>query len=164
MVEFQVSSYQPLSHVQLFATPWAAAHKASQYINNSWSLLKLMSMSVYLYAVQPSHPLSSPSSAFNYSQHQSLFQWISSSHQVAKNLTFSFSISPSNKYSGLISFRMGWLDLLEVQGTLENLLQHYSSKASILWCSAFFTVQLSHPHDYCMVEGDILIPFFFFYK
>ena len=78
-----------------------------------------------------------------------------------KYLSFSFSISPSNKYSGLISFRMGWLDLLAVQGTLENLLKHYSSKASILWCSAFFTVQLSHPHGYCMVERDILIPFFY---
>ena len=93
-------------------------------------------------AIQPSHPLLSPSPpAFNLSQHQGLFKWVSSSHQVAKlMLSFSSSISPSNEYSGLISFRMDWLDLLAVQGTLKNLLQHHSSKASILWCSAFFTV------------------------
>ena len=98
-------------------------------------------------AIQPSHPLSSPSSpAFNLSQHRGLFQWVSSSHQVAKVLEFHFSISPSNDYSGLISFRMDWLDLLAVQGTLKSLLQHLSSKASILWCSAFFLVQLSHPY------------------
>ena len=92
-------------------------------------------------AIQPSHPLLSPSSpAFNFSQHQGLFQWVSSSHQVAKVLEFSFSISPSNEYSGLISFRMHWLDLLAVQGTLKSLLQHHSSKASILQYSAFFIV------------------------
>ena len=84
-------------------------------------------------AIQPSHPLSSPSSpTFNLSQHQGLFQWVSSSHQMAKVLEFSFSISPSNEYSGLISFRIDWLDLLAVQGTLKSLLQHHSSKASIL--------------------------------
>ena len=98
-------------------------------------------------AIQPSHPLSSPSpSAFNLSQHQGLFQWVSSSHQVAKVLELQFSISPSNEYSGLISFRMDWLDLLAVQGTFKSLLQHYSSKASILWRSALFIVQLSHPY------------------
>ena len=91
----------------------------------------------------PSHSLSSPFSTFNLSQHQGLFQGVSSSHQVAK---VSFSISPSNEYSGLISFRMDWLDLLAVQGTLKCLLQHDSLKASILWCSAFFIVQLSHPY------------------
>ena len=97
-------------------------------------------------AVQPSHPLLSPSPpAFNLSQHQGLFQWVGSLHQVAKVLEFSFSISPSNEYSGLISFRMDWLDLLAVQGTLKSLLQHHSSKASILGHSAFFIVQLSHP-------------------
>ena len=96
-------------------------------------------------AIQPSHPLSSPSPpAFNLSQHQDLFQWFSSSHQVAKNWSFRFSISPYNEYSGLISFRMDWLDLLAFQGTLKSLLQHHSSKASILWHSAFFTIQLSH--------------------
>ena len=98
-------------------------------------------------AIQPSHPLSSPSLALNLSQHQGLFQWVSSSHQVAKVLEFfSFSISPSNEYSGLISFRMDWLDLLAVQGILKSLLQHHSSKASIHWCSAFFVVQLSPPY------------------
>ena len=96
-------------------------------------------------AIQPSHPLSSPP-AFNLSQHQGLFKWISSSHQVAKYWRFSFSISPSNEYSGMILFRMDWLDLLAVQGTLKSLFQHHSSKASILQCSAFFRVQLSHPY------------------
>ena len=94
-------------------------------------------------AIQPSHPLSSPSPpAFNLSQHQVLFQGVSSLHQVAKYWRFSFSISPSNEYSGLISFRMDRLDLLKVQGTLKSL-QHHSS---ILQCSAFFIVQLSHPY------------------
>ena len=98
-------------------------------------------------AIQPTHPLSHPSApAFNPAQHQSLLQWVSSSHQVAKYWSFSFSISLSNEYSGLISFRMGWLDLLTVQGTLKSLLQHHSSKASILWHSAFFMVRLSHPY------------------
>ena len=99
-------------------------------------------------AIQPSHPLSCPSPpAPNPSQHQSLFQWVNSSHEVAKPYwSFSFSISPSNEHPGLISFRMDWLDLLAVQGTLKSLLQHHSSKASILQCSAFFTVQLSHPY------------------
>ena len=96
-------------------------------------------------AIQPSHPLSSPSPpAFNLSQHQGLFKWVSFSHQVAKYWSFSLSISPSNEYSGLISFRMDWLDLLAVQGTLKSLLKHHSSKASILWCSAFFMVQFLH--------------------
>ena len=84
-------------------------------------------------AIQSSH-LSSPSPAFTLSQHQGLFQWISSAHQVTK------------EYSGLISFRIDWFDLLAVQGTLKSLLQHHSSKASILWCSDFFLVQLSHPY------------------
>ena len=98
-------------------------------------------------AIQPSHPLSSPSPpAPNPSQHQGLFQWVNSSHQVAKVLEFQLSISPSNEHPGLISFRMDWLDLFAVQGTLKSLLQHPSSKASILWCSAFFTVQLSYPY------------------
>ena len=87
-------------------------------------------------AIQSSHSLSSPSPlAFSPSQHRGLFQWVSSSHQVA-----SFSISPSSECSGLISFRMDWLDLLAVQGTLKRLLQHHSSKALILWCSLFFMV------------------------
>ena len=97
-------------------------------------------------AIQPSHPLSSPSPpAFSLSQHQGLFQWVSSSHQVAKVLELQLHVSPSNEYSGLISFRIDQLDLLAVQGTLKSL-QHHSSKASILWPSAFFTVQLSHPY------------------
>ena len=99
--------------------------------------------------IQSSHPLSSPSPpALNLSQHQGLFQWVSSSHQVArKHWNFTFSISPSNEHqAGLISFRMDWLDLLAVQETLKSLLQHHSSKASILQCSAFFIVQLSHPY------------------
>ena len=83
---------------------------------------------------------------FNLSQHQGLFKWVSSFHQVAKYWSFSFSISPSNEHPGLISFRIDWLDLLAVQGTLRSLLQHHSSKASILWCTAFFMVQLSHPY------------------
>ena len=98
-------------------------------------------------AIQPSHPLSSPSPpAPNPSQHQSLFQWVNSSHEVAKVLEFSFSITPSKEHPGLIFFRMDWLDLLAVQGTLKSLFQHHSSKAWILLRSAFFTVQLSHPY------------------
>ena len=98
-------------------------------------------------AIQLSHHLSSPSPpAFNLSQQQGLFQWVSSLHPVAKYWSFSFSISPSNDYSVLISFRMDWLDLLAVQETLKSLLQHHSSKSSILWLSAFFIVQFSHPY------------------
>ena len=90
---------------------------------------------------------SSPSPpAFNLSQHQGLFKGVSFSHQVAKIWNFSFSISPSNEYLGLISFRMDWLGLLAVQRTLKSLLQHHSSNVSVLRCSAFFTVQLSHPY------------------
>ena len=97
--------------------------------------------------IQPSHPLSSPfPPAPNPSQNQSLFHWVNSSHEVAKVLEFQFSIIPSNEHPGLISFRMDWLDLLVVQGTLKSLLQHYRVKASILRRSAFFTVQLSHPY------------------
>ena len=98
-------------------------------------------------AIQPSHPLLSPSPpAPNPSQHQSLFQWVNSSHEVPKYCSFSFSIIPSKEHSGLISFRMDWLDLLAVQGTLKCLPQQHSSKASILQCSALFTVQFSHPY------------------
>ena len=97
-------------------------------------------------AIQLSHPLLSPSSpAFNLSHHQGLFQWVSSSHQVAKVLQFQLQ-HQSFQHSGLISFRMDWLDLLVDQGTLKSLLQHHSSKASILRHSAFFTVQLSYPY------------------
>ena len=97
-------------------------------------------------AIQPSHPLSSPSlPVLNLSQHQGLFKWVSSSHQVAKIWSFVFNINPSNEHSGL-TFRMDWLDLLEVQGTLKSLLQHHSSKASILRHSVFFILQLSRPN------------------
>ena len=100
-------------------------------------------------AIQPSHPLSPASlPAFNPSQHHGLFQWSDSPHiRWPKYCSFSFSISPSNGYSGLISFRIDWLDLLAVQGTLKSFLQHHSSKASILLRSAFFMVQLLHPYN-----------------
>ena len=128
--------------------PWTAALPASLSITNSWRLLKLMSIE----SVMPSNHLiflSSPSPpAFNLSQHQGLFRWVSSSHQVAKVLESSVSvfqwISPCSEYWGLISFRMDWLDLLAVQGTLKNLLQHHSSKASIL----LYIPTLISIHDY----------------
>ena len=104
-------------------------------------------------AIQPSHPLSPPSPVLNLSQHQSLFQWVSSLHQWPKYWSFSFSISPSNEYSGLISLRFDWFDLLAVQGILKSLLQHHSLKASILQCSVFFMVQLSHP---CITTGKTI--------
>ena len=98
-------------------------------------------------AIQPSHPRSSPSPpAPNPSQHQSLFQWVNSSHEVSKVLELQLSIIPSKEIPGLISFRMDWLDLLAVQGTLKSLLQHHGTKPSILRRSAFFIVQLSHPY------------------
>ena len=105
-------------------------------------------------AIQLSHSLSSPSSpAFNPSQHQGLFKWVRSSHQVAKVLEFQLQHQSFQWHPGLISFRMDWLDLLAVQGTLKSLLQHHSSKASILLHSAFFTVQLSHSY---MTTGKII--------
>ena len=141
----QFSSVQSLSHVQLFATPWTAALQASLSITNSWSLFKLMSIEL----VMPSShlilccPLLLPPSIFPIIR---VFSNESVLHiRWPKYWSFSFSIGPSNEYSGLISFRMDWLDLLAVQGTLKSLLQHHSSKASILRCSAFFMVQLSHP-------------------
>ena len=137
---------QLLSHVQLFATPWTAACQASLSISNSWSLLKLM----FIKSVMPSnhlilcHPLLLLPSIF-------LSNRVFSNESVLhirwpKCWSFSFSISPSNEHAGLISFRMDWLDLLAVQGTLKSLLQHFSSKASILQYSASFIVQLSHPY------------------
>ena len=137
---------QALSHVWLFATPWTAALQASLSIINSWSLLKLMSIA----SVMPSnhlmlcHPLLLLPSIFPSSR-------VFSNELVLrirwpKYWSFSFNISPSNEYSGLISFRMDWLDIPAVQRTLKSLLQHHSSKSSILWCSAFFIVQLSHPY------------------
>ena len=112
-------------------------------------LLKLTQTHVHWVsdAIQQSHPLSSPASpTFSLSQHQGLFQWVSSSREWPKDWSFSFGISPSNEYSGLISFRMDWLDLLAVQVTLKSLLQYHSSKASVFRHSAFFMVQLSHPY------------------
>ena len=97
-------------------------------------------------AIQPSYRLLSPFPALNFSQHQGLFQWVSSSHQLLKYWSFSFNISPSNEHPGLISFRMDWLDLLAVQGLSRVFSNINRSKASILWCSAFFTVQFSHPY------------------
>ena len=138
-------SVQSLSHVRLFATPWTAAHQASLSITNSWRLLKLMSIE----SVMPSNHLilccpPSPS-AFTLSQIR-VFSNESALHiRWPKYWSFSFSFSPSNEYSGLISFRMDWLDLLAVQGTLKSLLQHHSSKALILQCSAFY---LSSIHDF----------------
>ena len=144
----QFSSVQSLRRVQLFATPWTAARQASLFI----TLPEFTQTHVHWVgdAIQPSHPLLSPSPpAFNLAQHQGLFQWISSSHQVAKYWSFSFSISLSNEYSGLISFRMNWLDLLAVQGTLRNLLQHHSSKASIL-SALRFLYSPAHIHTWLL--------------
>ena len=144
----QFSSVQLLSLVQLFVTPWTVACQASLNITNTWSLLKLMSIEL----VMPSNhlilcrPLLLPPSIFPSIR---VFSNESALHiRWPKNWSFSFSISPSNEHSGLITFRMDWLDLFAVQGTLKNLLQHHSSKASILWHSAFFIVQLTSIHDY----------------
>ena len=138
------SSVQSLSRVWLFVTPWIAACQASMSITNSWNLLKLMSIE----SVMPSNYLIllSPSSAFSLSQHQGLFKWVSSLIRWTQYWRFSFNISSSSEYSGLISFRMDWLDLLTVQWTLKSFLQYHSSKASILWLSVSFIVQLSHPY------------------
>ena len=145
-ISIQFSSIQALSHVWLFATPWTTACQASLFITNSWSLLKLMSIEL----VMPSnhlilcHPLLLLPSIFPSIR---VFSNESVLHiRWPKYWSFSFSISPSNEYSGLISFRMDWLNILVVQGTLKSLLQHHSSKASILWRSAFSMVQLSHPY------------------
>ena len=144
-MEIQFSSVQSLSHVQLFATPWTAACQASLSITNSRSLLKLMSITL----VMPSShlilccPLLLSPSIFPASGSFPMSQFFTSGGQSIR--VFTFSISPSNEHSGLISFRMDWLDLLAVQGTLKSLLQHHSSEASKLQHSAFFTVQLSHP-------------------
>ena len=138
-------SVQLLSRVRLFVTPWTAACQASLSITNPLNLLKLMSIEL----VMPSNHLNLCRPLLLL---PSIFPSIRGfSNQLVppsrwpKYWSFSFNISPSNEYSGLISFRIDWLDLLAVQGTLESLLQHYSWKASILWCSAFFIVQLSHP-------------------
>ena len=139
-----LSSVQPLSCILLFATPWTAAHQGSLSITNSRILLKLLSIE----SVMPSNhlilcrPLLLPPSIFPsirvFSNESVLcIRW-------PKYWSFSFNISPYNEYSGVISFRMDWLDLLAVQEILKSLLQHHSSKTSILWCSVFFMVQISH--------------------
>ena len=144
--QFMVRSDQSLSSVWLFATPWIAAHQASLSITNSQSLLKLMSIG----SMMPSnhliscHPLLLLPSIFPsvrvFSNELALcIGW-------PEHWGFSFSVSPSNVYSGLIFFRIAWFDLLAVQGTLKSLLQHHSLKVSILQHSAFFLVQLSHPN------------------
>ena len=143
---YQFSLIQSLSHVRLLATPWTAAHQASLFITNSQSLLKLMSIE----SVMPSNhlilcrpllppPLIFPSIKVFSNESVLHMRW-------PKFWSFSFSVSPSNEYSVLISFRMDWLNLLAVQGTLKSLFRHHSSKASIFWCSTFFVVQLSHPY------------------
>ena len=149
MFNFLLSSFssvvQSLSRVQLFATPWTAARQVSLSITSSGSLLKLMPIE----SVMPSNhlilchplllPLIFPSTRVFSSELVLCIRW-------PKYWSFSFSISASNEYSGLISYRIDWLDHLAVQGTLKNLLQHHTSKASILQCLAFFIVQLSHPY------------------
>ena len=146
LLSIQFSSVQLLSCVQLFATPWIAARQASLSITKSWSSPKLLSIesvmpSSHLILCRPLLLLPSvpPSIRVFPSESTLRMRW-------PKYWSFSFSISPSNEHPGLISFRVDWLDLLAVQGTLKSLLQHHSSKASILRCSAFFTIQLSHPY------------------
>ena len=146
MLAVEISSVQSLSHVRLYVTPWTTAHQASLSITNSWSLLKL----IWIESVMPSNhlilcgPLLLLPSIFPsiraFSNESALhIRW-------PKYWSFSFSISPSNEYSGLISLRIDQLDHLAVQGTLKSLFQHHSSKAPILLCSAFFIVQHSHSH------------------
>ena len=139
----EFSLVQSLSRVQLFETPWTTARLASLSITNSWSLLKFTSIesvlpSKHLILCCPLLLLPSVFPSIRVFSNESVLciRWLK---------YWSFSISPSNKYSGLISFRIDWFGLLAVQGTLKTLLQHHSSKASILWCSMFFMVQLSHP-------------------
>ena len=138
-----LSSVQLISRVRFFATPWTAACQASLSITNSWSLLRLMSIQ----SVMPSNHLFCYPLILLPSVFPSIRVFSSESVlHIRWPKYWSFSISPSNKYSGLISFRIDWFDLLAVQGTLKSLLQHHSSKASILRRSAFFKVQLSHPY------------------
>ena len=142
----QFSWVQSLNHVWHLATPWIAAHQASLSITNSWSSLKLMSIksvmpSSHLILCHPLLLLPPIPSSIRVCSNESILRM-----RWPKYWSFSFSISPSKEHPGLISFRMDWLDLLAVQGALKSLLQHHISKASVLRCSAFFTVQLSHPY------------------
>ena len=154
LITLAISSVRSLSHVRLFAAPWTAAHQASLSITNPRSLHRFM----YIELVMPSNHLilcrpllllpSIPPSIRVFSSESVLrIRW-------PKYWSFSFSISPSKEYLGLISYRIDWLDLLAVQGTLKSLLQHHSSKASILWRSAVFMVQLSHPY---MTTGKTIV-------
>ena len=145
MSSVQFSSGQSLSHVRLFVTPWTAASQASMSITNSWSLLRLMSTETvmsfkHLILCDPLLLLPSIFPSIRVFSNESVLhiRW-------PKYWSFSFSISLSNEYSGLISFRMDWFNLLAVQETLKSLLQHHCSEASTLWGSAFFMVQLSNP-------------------
>ena len=145
-IELLFSSIQSLSRVWLFVTPWTAACQASLSITSSWSLLKLMSIELempsnHLILCCPLLFLPSIVPSIRVFSNESVLR-----RKWPKYWSFSFSISPSTEYSGLISFRMDWFDLLAVQGILKNLLQHHSSKALIPWCSALFIVQLSHPY------------------
>ena len=153
VLEVSISSVQLLSQAGLPASPWAAESQASLSITTAWSLLKL----IFNALVMPSNhlilccPLCLPPSIFpsirDFSSESALcIRW-------PKYWSFRFSISPSNELSGLISFRIDWFDLIVVQGPLKSLLQHHNSKASIFQCSAFFTVQLSHP---CMITGKTI--------
>ena len=161
MPSVQFSSVQSLSRVQHFVTPWNAALQASLSITNSWSLLKPMSIE----SVMPSNhlilchpflllPSVFPSIRIYFNESALHITW-------PKYSSFSFSISPSNNYAGLISFKIDWFDLLAVQGTLKSLLQYHSSKASILRPSAFFTVQLSHPY---MTTGKTIYIYIYSYS
>ena len=148
-----LGSVQSLSHVRLFATPWTAARQASLSFTISWRLLKPMSIesvmpSNHLILCRPLFLLPSIFPSIRVFSNESVLHM-----RYTNYWSFSFSISPSNEHLGLISFRMDWLDLLAIQGTLKSLLQHHSSKASILWHSAFFMVQLSHPY---MTTGKII--------
>ena len=147
------SLVQSLSHVRLFAIPWTAARQASLSITNSQSLLKLM----FIESVMPSNPLILCLPLLLPSIFPSLRVFSNESVlpiKWPKYWSFSFSLSPSNDYSGLISFGISWLDLLAVQGTLKSLLQHHSSKPSIFWCSAFLSA-LFHPNS------QFFSPFYF---
>ena len=134
---------QSLSCVWLFATPRTAAHPV---LHHFLELAQIHHIRWVGAAIQPSHPLSSLSPAFNSCSIRAFSNELVLPIRWPKYRSFSFSISPSNEYSGLISFRIDWLDLLVVQGTFKSLLQHHSLKASVLWCSVFFLVQLSHPY------------------
>ena len=144
--QMSVGSVQLLSRVRLFANPWTAAFQASLSITNSRRSLRLTSIesvmpSTHFILCRPLFllPPIPPSIRVFFNESALRMRW-------TKYWSFSFSIIPSKEIPGLISFRLDWLDLLAVQGTLNSLLQHHSSKESIPWCSAFFTVQLSHPY------------------